>query len=198
MKKVLAIGMSATLAVATLGSARPAQALTAGEAFGALLGVGIGAAIISASDDNKKKPSNFDPRAERDRGYQDGLYRGTYNNRNNTSQYEQGFDQGLAESNSRNSSRNGYYSGDYGNNRTLTCYFNGSPQTCTAQISFAQAGTSVDITFPDGFTRRLVYDRGTFFDSSDARSELTVTQDARFFVVTDESNEYFEIPKAWL
>ncbi len=77
----------------------------------------------------------------------------------------------------------------------IPCRFTGERKTCQAYTSFSQAGTSVEVKFPDGFVRKFVYDGGNF-RSNDGLSWKSRKQGGTYFVSNDNKEE-FEIPADW-
>jgi hypothetical protein len=80
--------------------------------------------------------------------------------------------------------------------RDIKCKFAGKEQRCKVAISQSQAGTSVDVHFPDGFVRSLVYDHGSF-RSNDGMTYKTEHHDGKWILAND-NREKFWIPKKWL
>jgi hypothetical protein len=77
----------------------------------------------------------------------------------------------------------------------IPCRFTGERKTCHANTSFSQAGTSIEVKFPDGFVRKFVYDGGNF-RSNDGLSWTSRKQGDTYFVSNDNKEE-FEIPASW-
>lgn len=92
-----------------------------------------------------------------------------------------------SESSSNNGSSNN-------GNRSIKCKFNGQPKTCQVKLFDSQAGTLVEVTFPDGFTRKMTFSSGDFF--SEGLEVQTNLRNGIFFV-TNDNKESFEIPRAW-
>lgn len=198
MKPLMATSAVVLFVTGTLGGiSQRANALTAAETFGIILGIGAAAAAGAAlSEEDDDAANNLNTQAEYDRGYQDGLSDARYNNRNHTTQYDEGYYDGIDAGHAQSDRYDNYYTGGYRNNRTITCYFNDQLQACNFRAEFAESGVGIQITFPDGFSRNLFYDNQNFYD--DSAPNLQVTQDARYFYISNENNEYFEIPKGFL
>ena len=77
----------------------------------------------------------------------------------------------------------------------IPCRFTGERKTCQAYTSFSQAGTSIEVKFPDGFVRKFVYDGGNF-RSNDGLRWQSRKQGGTYFVSNDNKEE-FEIPADW-
>lgn len=76
---------------------------------------------------------------------------------------------------------------------SIQCTFGGQPQTCTIQTSFSQAGTGVDVQFPDGFVRKMTFSGGDFY--ADGQILQDTRADSQFFYVKYGSGESFVIPR---
>ena len=76
----------------------------------------------------------------------------------------------------------------------IPCRFAGERKTCRIYTAFSQAGTSIQVKFPDQFVRKFVYDGGRF-RSNDGLHWSSRRQGGTYFVSNDNKEE-FEIPDA--
>lgn len=82
--------------------------------------------------------------------------------------------------------------------RTVECTLGGRPQRCTFVAYGSSEGASVEMTFPDGFTRRLFYNNQTVVAPANSGDVVNTVMNSRNFVVDVNSNEVFTIPRAYL
>jgi hypothetical protein len=80
--------------------------------------------------------------------------------------------------------------------KKIGCTFAGNRQTCHVSTEFSQAGTGVQVKFPDGFVRKFVYD-GRQFRSNDGMQWKSKLK-AGLYYVSNDNKEEFEIPADWL
>ena len=78
----------------------------------------------------------------------------------------------------------------------IPCRFAGERKTCRIYTAFSQAGTSIEVKFPDQFVRKFVYDGGRF-RSNDGLHWSSRRQGGTYFVSNDNKEE-FDIPADWL
>ncbi|MCU0224882.1 MAG: hypothetical protein MUF27_12625 [Acidobacteria bacterium] len=77
----------------------------------------------------------------------------------------------------------------------IPCRFTGERKTCHASTSFSQAGTGIEVKFPDGFVRKFVYDGGNFRSNDGLR--WTSRKQGGTYYVSNDNQEEFEIPAGW-
>jgi len=88
-------------------------------------------------------------------------------------------------------------SGGDGGMKSIDCTFDGKNQKCKADILSSEAATQIDVHFPDGFTRTVIYDHGTFRNNGDGL-EWKSKEDDGNYVVHNDNKETFKIPVKWL
>lgn len=78
--------------------------------------------------------------------------------------------------------------------RSINCKFNGQSQKCEVNIDRSEASTLVEITFPDGFTRKMTFEMGDFYSQG---LQVTTNLERGLFMIQNDNKEYFEIPRTW-
>lgn len=84
--------------------------------------------------------------------------------------------------------------------RTIRCSFKGSPKVrnCKAiAYRYAPGEATIDITFPDGYTRTIVYKNGEFSAANDADEVTSADNGTSFRVSVNRGNETFVIPTSF-